>query len=324
MELSLGFDQVAIKQKKSVCLSRYHVITRSEVARGLLLDIPLIPSNMSTVVNVELCIQLEKLGSLGILHRAMSEDDQILSAKRLSKSCNNVAISIGTGRDQVWLAQRLTNAGANILVIDVAHAYCETVIETAAKIKECCPSIILIVGNTVNEQMLYEVNDFADAVKIGCGSGSACETANTAGCTERQFSAVYKMKEISKKLGLPIISDGGIRQPSDFTKAIGAGANSVMAGSIFARCPESAAEEILINGVAKKCYAGMASRMVQEKWRGKVHNDCPEGKTVMLDIGESVDKLLTRYAGALRSGVSYGGGKDIKSFQDAVEFIRLA
>jgi IMP dehydrogenase/GMP reductase len=168
--------------------------------------------------------------------------------------------------------------------------------------------------------MLYEVYRFADALKVGIGSGAACTTKNTAGCYEPQFSAVLKFKEEARRLGMPVISDGGIREPADFVKAVGAGAGAVMAGSIFARCPESAAE--VVEG--KKIYAGMASRYVQDRWKGGLKKGtCPEGKVVPLDLGEPVGRLLERYVGALRSGITYAGATDVKSFQELVEFVTV-
>ena len=142
---------------------------------------------------------------------------------------------------------------------------------------------------------------------------------------EKQFSAVYKFKVLSKSLGVPIISDGGTREPADFVKAIGAGANSVMAGMIFARCPESAADIVQqVGQTPKKLYAGMASRYVQDKWKGGIkEGTCPEGGIRLLEVGESSEKLLERYSGALRSGITYAGGTDIISFQNNVEFVRI-
>jgi len=328
---SLGFEEVALLQGKNKCKSRLEPNLRSEFIRGMYLDVPLIASNMSTVVNVEMCRLLDKAGALGVMHRAWrSEDDYIKAVRQLSanehgfdntkpEACTIVAASVGVGDSQVYLAERLYDAGATLLVIDIAHGYSDAVKETAVAIKKCCPFVKLIVGNTINVDMLREFDDVADGVKVGIAQGLACETKNTAGCTERQFSAVFKFKEEASRLGMPIISDGGIREPGDFTKAIAAGANSVMAGSTFARCPESAAE--VVEG--KKIYAGMASRYVQERWKGGLKpGTCPEGKIVPLDIGEPVDKLLERYAGALRSGITYAGATDIQSFQEKVTFIR--
>lgn len=328
---SLGFEDVALLQGKNKCKSRLEPNLRTEFVRGMYLDIPLIASNMSTVVNVEMCRLLDKVGALGIMHRAWpDEKDYIVAVESLAcpekfyskydKGCVIVAASVGVGASQVSLAEALYAAGAHILVVDIAHGYSDVVKETAVAIKKCCPFVKIIVGNTININALYEFDAVADAIKVGIGQGLACSTKNTAGCTERQFSAVLKFKEEAKRLGMPIIADGGIREPADFVKAVGAGAGAVMAGSVFARCPESAAE--VVEG--QKIYAGMASRYVQDRWRGGLKKGtCPEGRVTRLDIGESVDKLLERYAGALRSGITYAGATDIKSFQEVVEFIRV-
>lgn len=194
----------------------------------------------------------------------------------------------------------------------------------AKKIKKYCPKIKIIIGNATNPQIIKECYKIVDAIKIGIGQGSACETKDTAGCTEKMFSTILNFKKISKRYGIPIISDGGIRKPSDFVKAIAAGANSVMMGSVFCKCPESAGEVICIDDKKCKVYSGMASRKVQELWRGGLKSGtCPEGKTIHLDIGESVNKLIERYSGALRSGITYAGGNSIQTFQRKVRFVRF-
>lgn len=324
LEESLGFQHVAIKQKKNICKSRLDVDIKSEVLRGIFLDIPMISANMSSVTNASFCVELEKLGAMGILHRAASDEMLEYETYEIAQHNKNVAVSIGVGEGQLELARKLVDKGANIVTIDIAHGFSPAVIETGRRIKQELP-VKLIVGNTNNTDMMYEVADFADAVKVGLSNGAACETKNSAGVVEGQFSAVIKFKKISKKLGLPIISDGGIREGADFVKAIGAGANSIMAGSIFARCPESAAENVsLPDGSVKKKYFGMASRTAQDKWKGGVKSGtCPEGTVRYLDMGESAGALLERYSGALRSGITYAGGNDIKSFHESVEFVRI-
>jgi IMP dehydrogenase len=325
MPISLGFENVAISQNKNICTSRLNTNIESEVFRGTYLSVPLIAANMSTVVDADFCIRLSKLGALGIMHRALPKLDYLYEVKKIADNCKIVAASIGVGEGQFDFARELIDHGANVIVIDIAHGYADTVIQLGKQIKQTFPEVKLVIGNTVNEAIMYEVADFADAVKIGVGQGLACETKNTAACTEKQFSAVLKFKQISKELGLPIISDGGIRESADAVKAIAAGANSVMAGSIFARCPESAGEIIEINGVRKKIYAGMASRRVQDAWRnGLKKGTCPEGKAIYIDLGEPVADLIERYSGALRSGITYAGATDINSFQENVRFVRLA
>jgi IMP dehydrogenase/GMP reductase len=179
-------------------------------------------------------------------------------------------------------------------------------------------------GNSVNTDILSETNDFVDAIKVGIAQGFACETKNTAGCTEKQFSAVLKFKDLANKLGMPIISDGGIREPADFTKAIAAGASSVMAGKVFAECEESAGEIVSHNDSNKKLYAGMASSYVQESWKGGLKpGTCAEGGVRYLEISGSIKDMIEKYSGALRSGITYSGANDIKSFHNNVEFIEL-
>lgn len=325
MPVSYGFDSVSIIQEKNLCVSRLDADIKSEIFREVYRPIPLIASNMSTVVNADFCIQLYKAGALGIMHRATSDEIIISEIKKISKECDITVASIGIGNDQYELATKLIKAGATGICIDVAHGYSDVVMDLGRKIKKNFKDVKLIIGNTVNPYMLGEVADFADALKIGIGQGAACTTKNTAGSTEKQFSAVYKFKYLAKEYGLPIISDGGIREPADFTKAIGAGANSVMMGSKFAACNESAAELVKVDGLFKKLYAGMASEYVQKQWKGGLKpGTIAEGKVVYLDICGPVQDLLEAYAGALRSGITYAGATNVKDFQDKVKFIRLA
>lgn len=331
LEKSLGFEQIAIKQKKNICESRLSTNIRSEVVRGIFLDIPMIAANMSTVVNADFCIKLYKLGALGIMHRAANEDHILQEVTKISKQCDIVAASIGIESSQFDLAKSLIRTGANIITIDIAHGFSDAVFSIAKKIKLYSPSTKIIIGNTTNPDMLIECYDFVDAIKVGIAQGLACETKNTAGCTEKQFSALMKFKTLSRNFGIPIISDGGIREPADFTKAIAAGANSIMAGSIFAACPESAAEidTKYSNRTGEtisqhKIYAGMASEYVQNRWKGGLKpGTCAEGGVRYLEIGDPADKLLERYSGALRSGITYAGGYDIVSLQNNVEFIQI-
>lgn len=317
---SLDFSQISFKQKKNKSLSRLDIDLSSEIIKGVRRPIPLIAANMSTVVNSSFYIQLYNSGAFAILHRALLEADYLQEVARVAAECEWVASSIGVGKDQYVLATKLIESGSNIIVIDIAHGYADSVIELGRALKQKFKHIKMVVGNTTNPDMLDEVSDFADAVKVGIAQGFACETKNTAGCTEKQFSAVLKFKERAKALGMPIISDGGIRESADFVKAIAAGANSVMAGSIFAACPESAGS--VVNG--KKLYAGMASEYVQSTWKGGLKaGTCAEGGVRMLEINNGFEALLNHYSGSLRSGITYAGELNIEDFQKNVEFIKL-
>lgn len=324
-ERSYKFSEVAIKQKENICNSRLDVEVGSEILPGIQRPIPLIAANMSTVVNADFCIKLYELGALGIMHRAFPDNENyVKEVKKIAEQCPVVAASIGINDNDFWLVEQLIKlGGANVLCVDVAHGFNKKSLKMCQHIRHFHPQVKIIAGNTINPDMLKMFGNYIDAIKVGIGGGNSCSTAETAGCTKNQFSAVYDFREVQKH-GIKIISDGGIRLPSDFTKAIGAGASAVMAGSIFARCPESAAKTIEIDGVPKKLLAGMASTYVQEKWKGGVKpGTCSEGKVVYLDMGEPVEKLLQRYIGALRTGISYAGFNNVSDFQQGCEFIGI-
>jgi IMP dehydrogenase len=262
---------------------------------------------------------------MGVLHRAFpNTDDYISETKKITKEIPSVAVSIGIKDSDYILVEKLIKAGSNIIFVDVAHGFNKYALQMCQHIKKFYPTIKVVAGNTINPDMIGMFNDYVDAIKIGIGGGNSCSTATVVGCTKNQFSAIYDLKEISQKYGMPIISDGNIRCPADFTKAIGAGASCAMAGSIFARCPESASETIEIDGIKKKILAGMSSEYVQNKWKGGLKpGTSAEGKLIHLDIGEPVESLLNRYAGALRSAISYAGFDNIQDFQRGCEFILI-
>jgi len=180
LERSLGFEEIAIKQKKNICLSRLDANIVSEAIRGVSLQIPLIAANMSTVVNVDFCIQLSKLGALGILHRADTRENTLASINKIAKVCEWVAASIGIEQDQFDWAKEIIKAGCNIITIDVAHGFSEPIIDLGKKIKKYNSDIKIILGNTTNPEIIYECYEFADAIKVGIAQGLACETKNTA------------------------------------------------------------------------------------------------------------------------------------------------
>jgi len=256
---SYKFSDIAIYQKENICKSRLDTKIKSEIIRGVIRPLPLLAANMSTVTNAEFSIGLYRLGAMGVLHRAFpNTDDYISETKKITKEIPSVAVSIGIKDSDYILVEKLIKAGSNIIFVDVAHGFNKYALQMCQHIKKFYPTIKVVAGNTINPDMIGMFNDYVDAIKIGIGGGNSCSTATVVGCTKNQFSAIYDLKEISQKYGMPIISDGNIRCPADFTKAIGAGASCAMAGSIFARCPESASETIEIDGIKKKILAGMS------------------------------------------------------------------
>ena len=322
MPVTLGFEDVAIQQNQMTVVSRSDISLQSEIINGVFRPTPFIAANMSTVCNSNFCIELYKCGGFGVLHRALPFDMILSEIKKVASQCQDVACSIGIDWEDKDVKTAIQN-GANIIFIDIAHGFSDMAIQVCKRIKKYSPHTKVVLGNTINDEMFLKVYKFIDALKVGIAQGFVCETKNTAGCTEKQFSAVWKFRKYAFDYGVSIISDGGIREPADVVKAIGAGAKGIMCGKIFAACPESAAENVMIDGVLKKLYAGMASRYVQESWKGKLKNGCPEGKVTYLDMGEPLKDLINRYSGALRSGISYAGANNIDNFREKVKFVRL-
>lgn len=324
-ERSYAFSDMAIIQKENICKSRLDVKIESEVMGGVTRPLPIISANMSTVTDANFAIKMYQLGAMGVLHRAFQDIEKyILETKKIADKIPVVAVSVGIKDSDYTLVKRLVDSGANIVFVDVAHGFSKYVLKMCEYIRKFYPTVKIVAGNTVNSDMVKMFDGYIDAIKVGIGGGKSCATADIVGCTKNQFSAVYDMKVVSQEYNVPIISDGNIRCPADFTKAIGAGASAVMAGSIFARCPESAAEMIEIDGIKKKILAGMASEYIQNKWKGGLKDGTvAEGRMVHLDMGESIENLLIRYAGALRSAVTYAGFDNINDFKKSCKFILI-
>jgi IMP dehydrogenase/GMP reductase len=323
--VSLDFDDISLQQGKCKLLSRLDADISSEVIKGVRIKIPIISSNMKSVTDSNMAILMRKAGCLGILHRAQSKEEYLQEVKRVAKECDWVAVSIGVDKSQFDLCKELVSAGANIITIDIAQGYADTVIDLGRKIKKEIPDIKIIVGNVITPDFLFEVSDYADAVKAGIASGSVCETKNTAGCYQKQATTILQMTDVAKHLGMPLISDGSIKECSHFSKAVSLGASAVMMGNVLARCEESSGEIIEIDGVRKKVFSGMSSRRIQEEWHNKKLRKgiCPEGRTTYLDIGEPLNDVIERYAGALRSCISYVGATDIESLWRLAKFYRF-
>ncbi len=323
-ERSLSFNDVAIYQKKNKVASRLSVDTSSEIIRGVVRPTPLIAANMSTVVNAEFYKQIYALGGMAFLHRAQTIDEQITEIKDVAKVCEWVGFSIGVGQEYKDRVGDMIAAGGNICLIDIAHGYSDSVIDLGRWIKLMYPQVKIVVGNTNNVEMMNEVKDFADAIKIGIANGAACRTKDTAGCVEGQWTVINRFSNAARELNIPVISCGGIRQASDFTKAIAAGANSCMIGSVFASTPESAAPIKHTLDGKFKIYSGMASKAVQDKWKGGLKDGtCAEGTTLLLPISEPLEQVVQHYVGALRSGITYAGSTSVKEMQENVTWIKL-
>jgi IMP dehydrogenase len=238
-----------------------------------------------------------------------------------------VAAGIGIAYNTMDRVDELFNAQVDALVIDTAHAHSKGVMEMLKKIKSKYPEKEVIVGNIgTAEAAKALVKAGADAVKVGIGPGSICTTRIIAGVGIPQLSAIYSVSQAIKGSGIPVIADGGIRYSGDIVKAIAAGANSVMAGGLFAGVEESPGETILYQGRKFKSYRGMGSiEAMQKGSKDRYFQDMeedikklvPEGITARVPYKGTLYEVLYQLMGGLRAGMGYCGARNIEMLQQA-------
>ncbi|MBI5243754.1 MAG: IMP dehydrogenase [Elusimicrobia bacterium] len=245
-----------------------------------------------------------------------------------------VGAAVGVVGDFLERAQALHDAGADVLVVDVAHGHSDHVIEAVRRIKACRPSSEVVAGNVATyEGALDLVKAGADGVKVGVGPGAACSTRIVAGCGVPQVSAILDCAQVTRKQGVPIISDGGIRDSGAITKALAAGASSVMLGSLLAGSEESPGYTTVRGGVKYKVFRGMASlgaalgRRIKERDEGPAQEDIsevvPEGVESVVPYRGNVSEVVHQLAGGLRSGMSYCGADDLRALWKNARFVRI-
>jgi len=246
-----------------------------------------------------------------------------------------VGAAVGVKGDFLDRTEALLNAGADAIVVDIAHGHSENAISTVKHIKKAFPNCELIAGNVATAQGTEDlIKAGVDAVKVGVGSGSICITRVITGSGVPQLTAVMDCAEIAKKHEIPIISDGGTRTSGDATKALAAGASSVMLGSMLGGTDESPGSTITKNGKRYKFYSGMASLAAARRRKSKENvpidsgddlNDyVAEGVEAMVPYKGTVIDILVQITGGIRSGLSYCGGHDIQQMQNNAEFIKMS
>jgi len=220
----------------------------------------------------------------------------------------------------------LTEAGADILVLDIAHGHSTNALEAIKIIKRLLPHMELIGGNIATAQGALDLIEAGvDGVKVGIGPGSICTTRLTTGFGVPQLSAVLNVAPVCKKYGVPLIADGGIRQSADLVKALAAGADTVMMGGQLSGTEESPGPTINYQGRQCKISRGMASltaALSRPDAKEKHHQITPEGIEARVPYRGPVKNILARYLGGLRSGMSYGNAQTIKDLRNC-QFIRI-
>jgi len=344
MQLGLTFDDVCLVPQYNNIPSRTEPDTSTWLTRNIEIGMPLIPANMDTVIGLQLAEVIIQNGGVPVFHRFAPFETQ---QEWITRFDGRMMLSCGiNGDDKLF---RLLDEKPLGVCVDVAHGHSEKMHHLIEKIKKQYPHIEVVAGN-VCTQMAYQdlVNAGADAVKVGIGPGAACTTRVVTGFGIPQFTAIYECAKIAQKLRVPIIADGGIRGSRDVVLALAAGASTVMVGKLFALTQESAAEkkqttkwvphQELPDGtltvgdyslgfpveenLAK--YRGQASTDFQNEFYGGLkEKTVAEGTDFWAPVTGTAQQLIDEILGGLRSGLTYGGARNIKELQRKAEFMQV-
>ena len=243
-----------------------------------------------------------------------------------------VAAAVGVGGDSLDRARALVDVQVDILVVDTAHAHSQGALDTVSRVKEAFPDVDLLAGNVGTADGVAALKERGvDGVKVGVGPGSICTTRVVSGVGVPQITAIQTAAQSAREGDLPIVADGGIKFSGDMTKALAAGASSVMIGSLFAGTEEAPGETILYQGRTFKAYRGMGSLAAMKKgsrdryFQGDTDSRklVPEGIEGMVPFKGKLSQLVEQLVGGLRSGMGYCGCPDIPTLQAEGQFIRV-
>ncbi len=330
---ALTFDDVTLTPKYSEVLPS-QVDTKVQLSKNIILKIPLLSSAMDTVTESKMAISLAKAGGIGIIHRNLNVKQQILEIKKVKSKNLKVGAAVGAGVDEIIRAEAILKEGVDLIVVDTAHGHTKKVAEIIKKIKRKKKnSTSICAGNIATpEAAKFLINLGVDIIKVGIGPGSICTTRLVAGIGVPQLSAIMNVKSGVKNKKVKIISDGGIKFSGDIAKALSAGADAVMIGSLFAGTVESPGKLIKKKGKLYKNFRGMGSvgamnkgsadRYFQKKQKDK-SKYVPEGVEGLIKFKGSVNKVIFKLVGGLKSSMGYLGAKTIIKLRKKPHFVKI-
>ena len=329
---ALTFDDVLLLPRYSSVLPSKTNINLS-FTKKITLKVPFLSSAMDTVTESKMAIAIGKEGGIGIIHRNLDIKNQSKEVKKVASKKLLVGAAIGTNKEDIERAKSLISNGVDLIVIDTAHGHSEKVLKTLSKIKKIVKDVHICVGNIATGEAAKRLyNSGADIIKVGIGPGSICTTRMVAGIGVPQISAILEVKKALSNKNVRIISDGGIKFSGDIAKALAAGADAIMMGSIFAGTDESPGRKFKIKGKFFKQYRGMgsvgamsagsANRYFQKNFKDK-SKFVPEGVDGRVEYKGKVSKIIYQLQGGLRSSMGYIGAKNLKEIIKKAKFIKI-
>ena len=338
--LGLTYDDVLLLPDASEVVPS-EVDTTTRLTRKISLRVPLVSSAMDTVTESAMAIAMAKAGGIGIVHRNLPIEDQVKHVEAVKKADASylVGAAVGVGDDGFARALAVIKAGVDVVVVDTAHGHHRAVLDAIVRIKEAHPEVQIIGGNVATRAGAQAlINAGADAVKVGVGPGSICTTRVVAGVGVPQVTAIMEAHKACVKADIPLIADGGLQYSGDIAKAIVAGADTVMLGSLLAGCDESPGELVEVQGRKFKAYRGMGSLgAMQSRGEQKSYSKdrymqddvlsedklVPEGIEGKVAYRGSVSATVHQLVGGLRSGMGYAGAATIDDLQKNGHLIQI-
>ena len=330
---ALTFDDVLLTPNYSNVLPS-DVSTNTNLSGNINLQIPLLSSAMDTVTESKMAISIAKAGGLGIIHRNLDIKRQIIEINKVISKKLPVGAAVGAGSAEFKRAEALLKQNITMIVVDTAHGHTKKVAEIIKKIKKIkSKNTALCAGNIATPQAAkFLANLGVDVIKVGIGPGSICTTRLVAGIGMPQLSAILAVKKGLKNKNIKIIADGGIKFSGDIPKALAAGADAVMIGSLFAGTDEAPGKIIKKNGRFYKSFRGMGSigamnkgsadRYFQTKQKDK-SKYVPEGVEGLVKYKGEVSNIIFQLVGGLKSSMGYLGRKNIKDLRKKAKFVKI-
>jgi len=330
---ALTFDDVLLIPKYSKILPS-EVITSTALSTNLNLKIPILSSAMDTVTESSMAIAIANAGGIGVIHRNLNIKSQISEIKKVKSKKLLVGAAVGAGPLEHKRAEAILKENVDLIVVDTAHGHTKKVAEIIRKIKKLkSKKTTLCAGNiATTEAAKFLIKLGVDIIKVGIGPGSICTTRLVAGIGVPQLSAILAARKGVGRKKVSIIADGGIKFSGDISKALTAGANAVMIGSLFAGTEESPGKIIKKNGKLFKSFRGMGSigamnkgsadRYFQAKQK-ETSKYVPEGVEGLVKYKGTVEKIIYQLIGGLKSSMGYLGSKKIINLRNKTKFIKI-
>jgi len=320
LKLALSFDDVLLVPQYSEIKSRKDIEIRQELRAVGDFSLPIISSPMDTITGEGMVCAMDTAGGLGILHRYNSIDEQAKMAMDIASANHVVGAAIGIGEDCIERALTLARAGVSFLCIDVAHGHHSKLRDALTSLRTAVgEEIHIMAGNVATLEAFNDLADWgADSIRVGIGGGSICSTRIQTGHGMPTLQSVMDCAQSDRDATL--IADGGIRTSGDIVKALAAGADFVMLGSLLAGTDETPGQVMHTKNGREKVYRGMASKEAQRDWRNRVSSN--EGISHTVSLKGPVKHVLDELRTGIRSGISYSGADSVLSLQSRATFIR--